>query len=607
MDRRNFLVASGGVTLGLPLVAASQSISAQTTGPGDAALNAVFDRIFDRIVTSSPGFATGLGLDKGDKAPLRRTFDPKPYPEARAEEVARLREAKAALEAIAPASLSEAARVNREIVLYDIDTDLVAPTRFDLDSVQGPYLITQQDGAYFNIPDFLDSAHPIETAADAEAYLSRLAEFPRILDFETDEQKRQAARGYLAPAWSLEMALGQMAKLREQPAASSGMVESLVRRAAEKKISGDWAGRAARIVANEIYPALDRQAAALRTLLPTTRPGDGATRLPNAEDIYSAALAQATTTSMSPDEVHKLGLAQVAEYSALLDPLLRQAGFTKGTVGERLIALGNAPGQVFPNTDEGRAALLASLNDAYRKMQAKLPQAFATIPTQPLEIRRVPPEIQDGASNGYYSRATLDGSRPAIYWINLKNTADRPKYGLNSLTYHEAVPGHHLQISLTQESDDIPMLRKVSHYSSYIEGWALYSEQLAEEMGGYEGIERAGYLQSFLFRSSRLVVDTGLNAMGWSRKQAIDYMVGATGITPTRIEREINRYCVSIGQACSYKIGHLAWTRARAEAEKALGSKFDLRQFHEVLKEGAMPLSILAERVKARTASALRS
>ncbi|HJS40560.1 MAG TPA: DUF885 family protein [Sphingomicrobium sp.] len=601
MDRRNFLATGSAAALGLPLLASSHQAAAQAAGSGDAALNAVFDRIFDRMVTSSPGFATSLGLDKGDRAHLRRTFDPKPGPEARAEEVARLKEAKAALEAISPASLSPAARVNREIVLYDLDSDLVAPTRFDLDSVQGPYLISQQDGAYFNVPDFLDSAHPIETAADAEAYLSRLAEFPRILDFETEEQRRQAARGYLAPAWALELALGQIAKLREQQAESSGMVESLVRRTGEKKIAGDWEARAAKIVANEVYPALDRQATALKALLPTTAPGDGATRLPNAEAIYAAALAQATTTTMTPDEVHKLGLAQVAEYSALLDPILRRAGFTKGTVGERMTALGNAPGQVFPNTDEGRAALLASLNDAYRKMQAKLPQAFATIPTQPLEIRRVPPEIQDGASNGYYSRATLDGSRPAIYWINLKNTADRPKYGLNSLTYHEGVPGHHLQISLTQESQDIPMLRKVSHYSSYIEGWALYSEQLAEEMGGYEGIERAGYLQSFLFRSSRLVVDTGLNSKGWSRKQAMDYMVGATGITPTRIEREINRYCVSIGQACSYKIGHLAWTRARAEAEKALGAKFDVRQFHEVLKEGAMPLSILQERIRART------
>jgi uncharacterized protein (DUF885 family) len=606
MDRRDFLARSSATALGLPLLGAARPAGAAQAGSGDAALNAAFDHIFDRLLDDSPGFATSLGLDKGDKAGLRSTFDPKPYPDARAENIAHLRDAQKAIEAIPPASLSLAAAVNREIVLYDIQSQLIAPTRFDLDSVQGPYLISQQDGAYFSIPDFLDSTHPIESAADAEAYLSRLAEFPRILDFETEEQRRQAARGYLAPAWALEMALGQIAKLREQAAESNGLVQSLARRAAEKKIAGDWAARAARIVSAEVYPALDRQAAALRALLPTTAPGDGATRLPNTAAHYAAALGQATTTTMTPDEVHQLGLAQVAEYTALLDPLLRSAGYTRGTVGERLIALGSSPEQVYPNTDEGRAQLLASLNAAYHSMHAKLPRAFATVPTQPLEIRRVPPEIQDGASNGYYNSASLDGSRPAIYWINLKNTADRPKFGLNSLTYHEGVPGHHLQISLTQESQDIPMLRKVSFYNAYIEGWALYSEQLADEIGGYQGIGKAGYLQSFLFRSARLVVDTGLNSQGWSRSRAVDYMFQTTGITRTRLEREVNRYCVSIGQACSYKIGHLAWTRARAEAEKTLGARFDVKRFHEVLKEGAMPLSILQQRIKARTEAARR-
>jgi len=606
MDRRDFLASGGAAALGLPLLAAAQPVGAAQAGSGDAALNAAFDRIFDQMLTSSPGFATSLGLDTGDKAALRATFDPKPHQQARAENVARLRDAQKAIEAIPPASLSPAAAVNREIVLYDIRSQLMAPTRFDLDSVQGPYLISQQDGAYFSIPDFLNSAHPIETAADAEAYLSRLAEFPRILDFETEEQKRQAARGFLAPAWALEMALGQIANLRNQPAEENGLVQSLVRRASEKKIAGDWAARATKIVGAAVYPALDRQAAVLRALLPTTAPGDGATRLPNGAAIHSAALEQATTTKMTADEVHRLGLAQVAEYTALLDPLLRTAGFTQGSVGARLIALGSSPEQVFPNTDAGREQLLASLNTSYRAMQQRLPRAFATVPTQPMEIRRVPPEIQDGASNGYYNPASLDGSRSAIYWINLKNTADRPKFGLNSLTYHEGVPGHHLQISLTQESKDIPMLRKVSFYNAYVEGWALYSEQLADEIDGYQGIERAGYLQSFLFRSARLVVDTGLNSKGWSRSQAVDYMVQTTGITRTRLEREVNRYCVSIGQACSYKIGHLAWTRARAEAEKVLGAKFDVRQFHEVLKEGAMPLSILAERIKDRTQAALR-
>jgi uncharacterized protein (DUF885 family) len=238
-------------------------------------------------------------------------------------------------------------------------------------------------------------------------------------------------------------------------------------------------------------------------------------------------------------------------------------------------------------------------------MTAKLPRAFATLPKQPLEIRRVPPEIQDGASNGYYRQASLDGSRPAIYFINLKSTEDWPKYTLPSLTYHEGVPGHHLQLSIAQLSTELPMLRRLSFYSAYGEGWALYSEQLADELGGYEGIERAGYLQSFLFRAERLVVDTGLNHKRWTREQAIDHMIKTTGFAQGRVQREIERYCASPGQACSYKIGHLAWLRAREEAKKTLGAKFDLRQFHEVLRDGAMPLSILERRIRERTAAQL--
>ncbi len=303
---------------------------------------------------------------------------------------------------------------------------------------------------------------------------------------------------------------------------------------------------------------------------------------------------------MTPGEVHKLGLEQVAEYTAKLDALLKTAGFTKGTVGERLAALNADPAQLYADTDAGRAELLASLNANVKEMMGLLPKAFATIPDQPLEIRRVPVEIQDGAPNGYYNTASLDGSRPAIYWINLKSTHDWPKYSLPSLTYHEGVPGHHLQLSLTQKSADIPMLRKISFYNSYIEGWALYAEQLSDEIGGYDGIERAGYLQSFLFRATRLVVDTGLNAKGWSREKAVDYMVATTGFPRPRVQREIERYCCSIGQACSYKIGHLAWLRAREKAKAILGDKFDIKQFHEVLKDGAMPLTILERRVEAR-------
>ncbi|MEO7787425.1 MAG: DUF885 domain-containing protein, partial [Sphingomicrobium sp.] len=221
-------------------------------------------------------------------------------------------------------------------------------------------------------------------------------------------------------------------------------------------------------------------------------------------------------------------------------------------------------------------------------------------------IRRVPPNIQEGAPNGYYQSATIDGSRPAIYYINLKSTSDWPKYQLPALTYHEGVPGHHLQGGIAQTAGALPMIRRNSFYSGYGEGWALYAEQLADELGGYSGIERAGYLQSYLFRAARLVVDTGLNAMRWSREKAVDYMVATTGFARPRVQREVERYCASVGQACSYKIGHIAWTRARAEAQATLGAKFDLKEFHEVLKDGAMPLTILERRIKERTAMALR-
>ena len=604
MDRRTFLATGATIAL-LPLTDAPAFAAVAPAGSGDAQLNALFERIFQEQMRASPGFATVLGLDKGPNADLRRTFDPEPYPQARAELVARNRKALAEVRAISPATLSPAAALNREIVIYDLERNLTAPTRFDLDSVQSPYLISQQDGNYFSIPDFLNSQHPVETAADAEAYLSRLSDFAKLLDYETEEQKRMAARGFLAPGWSLDLALGQMAKLRAPAAAESGMVKSLAGRAAKKGIAGDWTARATRIVEREVYPALDRQIAAVRALRPATRPGDGAVRLPNGAEIYAAALAQATTTTMSPDEVHQLGLSQVAEYTGLLDNVLKQAGFATGTVGERLAALNTDPAQLYPDTDEGRAAMIADLNKNVQSMMARLPQAFLTLPKQPLEIRRVPPDIQDGAPNGYYNPASLDGSRPAIYWINLKSTTDWPRYSLPSLTYHEGVPGHHLQISLAQTSKEIPMLRKISFYNSYLEGWALYAEQLSDEIGGYTGIEKAGYLQSFLFRASRLVVDTGLNAKGWSREKAVESMASTTGFPRPRVQREVERYCCSIGQACSYKVGHLAWLRAREKAKSILGSKFDIHEFHEVLKDGAMPLKILEKRVEERARAQL--
>lgn len=604
MDRRTFILSSAA-TAGLTALPARNGLAqapagpAATPSPRDARLNAAFDQVLDQTVRESPEFATSLGLDTGSNADLRHKLGDNSYA-AIARDLARNRKAYALITAVDPASLSPQARIDREVVLYNIKSNIVGPEQFGLSSPQRPYPISQQDGVYFSLPDFLASTHPVKTAEDAQAYLDRLALMSLQLDNQTEVQRLEAAKGRVAPDFSLDLALGQMAKLRSPAPADSQLVQALTRRTSAANITGDWQARAARIVAEQVYPALDRQITLLRSLRPSARSAAGVWALPDGDRLYAAALAQATTTTLSPDDVHRMGLEQVAELTAQLDPILRGQGLTQGSVGARLDQLNRLPAQLFADSDAGRAALLASLNASVRAMQARLPQAFTNPPNAPLEIKRVAPEIQDGAPNGYYFRAPLDGSRAAIYWINLKSVADWPKYSLPSLTYHEGVPGHHLQISTAQRAPTHP-LRKIAFFNAYLEGWALYAEQLADELGGYASpVERAGYLQSFLFRAARLVVDTGIHTKRWTHDQATRYLVDTVGFAPGRSQREVERYCVSPGQACSYKIGHAAWLRAREKAKAIAGARFDIKHFHDVLEAGAMPLSMLERIVEER-------
>ena len=602
MDRRRFILASAatGAFAALPGML-------QAEAGGDASLNALFDAIFADSLAHSPELASSLGLDKGPYARAKHELSDRSLAE-QAREVARIKGWLAKLDGVNRAGLSPTGQINLDVVTYSMRADIAAPDRFGIDSAIRPYRIFQQGGAYFEVPDFLNATHSIATADDCEAYLDRLAAFAVALDQDTAVQRQEAARGFLAPAFSLDLTLGQMAKLRGAPAGQSNLVRSLVTRAAAKGIGGDWQGRATAIVEQKVYPALDRQIALLQRLRPTASDVAGYWRLPQGDQIYATALQEATTTTLTPAQVHQMGLDQVREISGRLDAILKGQGMTKGSVGERLTALNTEPSQLHPDTDAGRAELIASLNARVKDMYGRLPRAFAEIPRGQLEIRRVPVEIQDGAANGYYQRGALDGSRPAIYFINLKDVGDWPKYGLPSLTYHEGVPGHHLQISIAQETPNVPTLRKIGFFSAYLEGWALYAEQLANELGAYRTpLEQAGYLQSFLFRAARLVVDTGIHAQRWTREQATDYIVSTTGFARPRSQREVERYCTQGGQACSYKVGHMAWTAARARAEKTLGPKFDLKRFHEVLHDGVMPLTILDRVIDQRTAAAARA
>ncbi len=597
MNRRNFLSSSTALSAVTLLPATLRARTA--TAPDDAKLDAIFAQTFADVLQRAPELATSLGLDKGANAKLKHRLSDD-SPAAKARNRAKLKSAIAEIEAVPPAGLSATAKLNREVVLYSLNTQTVAYDRFKLDSVIRPFTIFQQGGAYFSLPDFLNSSHTIKSPDDAEAYLDRLAAFSTRLDQDSAEQADEAARGYLAPDFSLDLTLAQMAKLRGAPAAESGLATSVSRRAAAANIPGDWNARAATIVEQKVYPALDRQIALMKELRVGARQSAGVWDVPEGDALYAAALAQATTTDFTADQVHKMGLEQVASIGAELDTILKAQGMTTGTVAERLNALNTRTDQIYPDTDTGRAALIASLNTGVAAMTAKLGRIVNNPPSEPLEIRSVPVDIQDGASNGYYSRAALDGSRPAIYWINLKSNADWPKYTLPSLTYHEGVPGHHLQISIAQAAPQ-PMLRKLSFFSAYSEGWALYAEGIADTLGGYATpLERAGFLQSFLFRAARLVIDTGIHTKRWSRDKATQYMVETVGFAQPRSQREVERYCTQPGQACSYKVGHAAWTRARANAEKILGPKFDIRAFHDVLRSGAVPLTIMERLVEER-------
>lgn len=289
------------------------------------------------------------------------------------------------------------------------------------------------------------------------------------------------------------------------------------------------------------------------------------------------------------------GLKLVDDLTARCDEKMRAQGLTKGTVGEQFRALYDEPKYRYANTDDGKAKLLADLNLKVQAVQARLPQYFGVLPKAKVEIRRIPAYTEAGAPGGYYQPGSLDGSRPGAYYINLRDTAEVPSWTLSTLTYHEAIPGHHLQLSIAIEAP-LPLIRKFSFFSAYIEGWALYSEQLAQEMGMYQSdpLGEIGYLHDALFRAVRLVVDSGLHAKRWSREKAIAYYVATLGDKDASATTEVERYCVEPGQACGYMLGKLTWLRERARAKTALGDKFDIRHFHDAgLTNGAVPLDVL--------------
>jgi uncharacterized protein (DUF885 family) len=418
-----------------------------------------------------------------------------------------------------------------------------------------------------------------------------------VLDQETERVRHDAALKVVPPDFILERTLEQMRALRAAAPEASILATSLATRAGKLGIAGDYGAQAARIVADEVYPALDRQAQALGELRPHAVHAAGVQRLPQGGALYEVALRFATTTDMTAAEVHQLGLAQGKELTARMDELLRQRQGALQDTG--LQALSKDPKYLYPNTDAGRQQILDYCNGLLQALQPHLPQYFNILPRPRWRSGGFRRTSKTGPRR-LLQHPGPDGSRPGAFYINLRDTSDLPRWSLPTLGHHESAPGHHFQLALVLEMPSLPLIRKAGGgFSANTEGWALYAEQLCDEMGLYDDdpLGRLGMLQAAAFRAARCVVDTGLHTQGWSREQAIEYMVENTGDNRNAMTTEVERYCTWPGQATSYKVGQTRWLKIRADARGRLGKKFDIRAFHDAgLTAAPMPMSVL-ERV----------
>ena len=581
------------------LLLSSAALAATAAAPRDARgrFTALLDGFFEEGLRRYPESATELGLDTGARSGLRAGLGDVSRAGLegdRAANAARLR----ALATVRRDTLPQGSRLHLDTVRYQEEATRRVLT-FDLVAQDGfapsPYVVSPITGAYQRVPTFLDTKHPVADAADAEAYLARLDAFAAALDANTSRMREATGQGVVAPDFILDVTLAQVAALQVAPERSV-LVSSLDQRARAKGLGPRWGERATATYRTRIVPALDRQLAALREARGRATHDAGCWRFRGGAEFYAANLHYTTTTDMTPDEVHRLGLDEAAQISARLDTLLKAQGLTRGSVGERIRALYKDPKSFYPNTDAGKAQVTADLQVRLDQVRARLPRMFATLPHNAIEARRVPPAVESGAPGAYSESPSLDGRRPGYIYFNLADTAEWPRWKLPSTLYHEGLPGHQLQGGVALENHDVPLLVRNLYFSGYGEGWALYAEQLADELGMYDDdpLGRIGWLQAQIFRAGRCVIDTGMHHLRWSREQALAYMVELTGDAEAWLGRETNRYCAIPAQACSYKIGHTVWNRLRDRARGALGPRFDIRGFHDAgLKPRAMPLDVL--------------
>jgi uncharacterized protein (DUF885 family) len=570
--------------------------------------NSVLESVSQSYFSQRPEIASIYGLsdqEAGTNALSSLSYyDP-------ASELARRNELKSMIDRLAnidQAGLSEDQVLNIRLIETEMRGAYLPATVVDYGSVLGEYgnwfltySVSHLSGPHVEIQTVLEDSHPITNTSQADAFLTRLSAYGAVIDGLIEKVNHDQELGVIPPDFVLNNIIANLEGHIEGDAVNSTMVSAFYDKMIENNVSGadQYRARVIGLVEGVFVPATQRLINTLKAQLPDSVHTAGIHRLPNGAALYQALITHMTDTSMTAEEIHELGLNEVERIHLEMDALLKQIGLSEGGVGSRMQEMLNDPKYIYPNTDEGKAQLFADMKADLELANEKLPLWFGKLPDQDVVIRPVPAHRENSGSGAYYSAPSKDGTVPGTYWINLSNTAANPSYGLQSLTYHETNPGHHLQ-TLIGLSDTNHILGTVFYSNAAGEGWGLYAEKLAKDMGIYDNDPESdlGRLQWELHRAVRLVVDTGMHARGWSREQAINYSIGVEGIHIDDATAEIERYAVWPGQALGYKIGEMKIGELRERAREALGDKFDVRIFHDrILENGSLPLNVMEDKI----------
>ncbi len=605
--RRQALTGLGGVSA-LALLPGCVSGYAADSAPGEPGQSATaltgadakLDEFAYAMLKHEPGRATGLGVDTGQYAQWRGTFGTSGA-EGRADYKATLTRLLAEARAYPKDGLTADQQVGFDVVESAFSKAVEGMALPYGDVAVGswrnaPYLIIQNVGGYIDFPRFFGATQPLRDTQDVEYYLGRLNEVSAVLDGETERVQEARGMGLVPPDFLLDKTIAQM-EANISDAQNNGGAYAAPLLTSELEAATTSSRQAVGMVNDRVVPALQRQLDELKAQRAIAKSDPGMWAQPRGDEWYAWSTSASTTTSLSPDEIHDQGLEELAELHGRMDPILKEIGYTTGTVGERMQALSEDPRYKFAEGDPGRAEIFEFIDERIEWIKRQMPRAFNRLVDPNMEVRRIPVNEEAGAPGAYGGAGSKDGQIPGRFWINLRSTDLHRKYDLPDLTFHEAIPGH---VWEGEYSNRLPLIRSILAFGAFSEGWALYGEQLADELGAYDDFKvgRLGYLQSLAFRACRLVVDTGLHHKRWSRQQARNFFIERNGSKPEEVAGEVDRYCSWPGQACSYKIGHSEIVRQRARAEAELGSAYDFKAFNTaVILGGNAPLDVVEKTV----------